>query len=59
MQPLPDSAMMAVGVTETERVSVQLRTVHPRNFLTDPNSESIEEAMGCAIEEYTSLHKIS
>ncbi len=58
MQPMPDSTMTAVGVIDTERVSVQLRTVHPRNFLVDPNAENIDEAMGCAIEEYTSLHKV-
>ena len=58
MRPMPDSTMMAVGVQDTERVSVQLRTVHPRNFLVDPNAENIDDAMGCAIEEYTSLHKV-
>jgi len=58
MRPMPDSTMMAVGVQDTERVSVQLRTIHPRNFLIDPNAENVDEAMGCAIEEYTSLHKV-
>ena len=58
MQPMPDAAMMAVGVVDQERVSVQIRTVHPRNFLVDPNAENIDEALGCAIEEYTSLHKV-
>lgn len=58
MRPMPNGSMMAVGVQDQERVSVQLRTIHPRNFLIDPNSESIEDAMGCAIEEFTSLHKV-
>ena len=58
MRALPQGGAMAVGVQENERISVPIRTVHPRNFLPDPNSESIEDAMGCAIEEYTSLHKI-
>jgi hypothetical protein len=58
MQELPTGGGMAVGVNEVERVSVPLRTIHPRNFLIDPNSETIEDAMGCAIEEYTSLHKV-
>ena len=58
MRPMPDFTMMAVGVQDTERVSVQLRTIHPRNFLIDPNAENLDDAMGCAIEEYTSLHKV-
>jgi hypothetical protein len=58
MQAVPQGGAMAVGVTESERVSVPIRTVHPRNLLIDPNSESIEDAMGVAIEEYTSLHKV-
>lgn len=58
MQVMPNSSMMAVGVTDTERVSVQLRTIHPRNFLVDPNGENIDDALGCAIEEFTSLHKV-
>jgi len=58
MRALPQGGAMAVGVEENERVSVPVRTIHPRNFLIDPNSETIEDAMGCAIEEYTSLHKV-
>jgi len=58
MRALPQGGAMAVGVEENERVSVPVRTIHPRNFLIDPNSETIEDAMGCAVEEYTSLHKV-
>lgn len=58
MRMLPTGEAMAVGVEENERVTVPIRTIHPRNFLIDPNSETVEEAMGCAIEEYTSLHKV-
>ena len=58
MRMLPTGGAMAVGVEENERVTVPIRTIHPRNFLIDPNSETVEEAMGCAIEEYTSLHKV-
>jgi hypothetical protein len=58
MRPIPGSMTAAVGVEEVDRVSVPLKAVHPRNFLIDPNAEEIDEAMGVAIEEYVSLHKI-
>jgi hypothetical protein len=48
----------AIGVQETERVAVKLKPVNPKNFLIDPNAESIEEALGVAIEKYVSVHKI-
>lgn len=57
-QMLPGQSIAAIGVKETERVSVPIRAIHPRNFLIDPNAEDIDEALGVAIEEYTSLHKI-
>ena len=58
MRPIPGSMTAAVGVEEVDRTSVTLKAVHPRNFLIAPNAEEIEEAMGVAIEEYVSLHKI-
>ena len=48
----------AIGVQETERVAVKLKPVNPKNFLIDPNAESIEDALGVAIEKYVSVHKI-
>ena len=48
----------AIGVTEGERVAIKLKPVNPKNFLIDPNADSIEEAMGVAIEKYVSIHKI-
>jgi hypothetical protein len=57
-QTMPGQTLSAIGVRETERVSVPIRAIHPRNFLIDPNAEDIDEALGVAIEEYTSLHKV-
>jgi hypothetical protein len=58
-QPIPGVASAAaIGVNETERVAIKLKPVNPKNFLIDPNAESIEEAMGVAIEKYVSIHKI-
>ncbi len=58
MQPMPDGMGAAIGVTETDRVSVAVKSVHPRNFVWDPNSETVEDSLGVAVEEYASLFKI-
>jgi hypothetical protein len=57
-QTMPGQSVAAVGVIENERVSVQIKAIHPRNLLVDPNAEDINDALGVAIEEYTSLHKV-
>jgi hypothetical protein len=48
----------AIGVTETDRISVKLVPVNPKNFLVDPNATSLDDAMGCAIEKFVSVHQI-
>ena len=58
-QPLPDVDAVAVGVEEKEKVNVNLKPVSPQNFLIDPTATSIEDAMGVAIEEFVSAHKIA
>ena len=58
MQPLPTGQGAAIGVNEVDRVIVPTKSVHPRNFLWDPNSDNIDDALGVAIEEYTSLFKV-
>ena len=57
-QPMPEASMSAVGITEQEKVVVKVKPVNPRNLLIDPNADSIEEAMGVAVEEYVSLYQI-
>jgi hypothetical protein len=58
-QSMPgEQGMAAVGVTEQEKVVVKVKPVNPRNLLIDPNADSIEEAMGVAVEEYVSLYQI-
>jgi len=58
-QAMPNmQGMAAIGVASSERTCVKLKPVNPKNFLIDPNADSIEEAMGCAIEKYVSIHKI-
>jgi hypothetical protein len=48
----------AIGVSERDRMSVKLVPVNPKNFLVDPNATSLDDALGCAIEKFVSVHKI-
>ncbi len=58
-QAMPGSqGVAAIGVQESERFFVKIKPVNPKNFLIDPNAESIEEAMGCAVEKYVSIHRV-
>ena len=58
MQPLPGGQGAAIGVNKTEQVIVPVKSIHPRNFLWDPNSDNTDDALGVAVEEYTSLFKV-
>lgn len=58
-QPLPGVVgAAAIGVEEVPRTRVRLKPVNPKNFLIDPNADSIEDAMGVAIEKFVSVHKV-
>jgi hypothetical protein len=57
-QAVPGSEQAAYGVTEKEYFCVKINPVNPKNFLIDPNATTIEDAMGCAIEKFVSIHKI-
>ncbi len=58
-QPIPGVVgQAAIGVTEKDRVSVKLVPVNPKNFLIDPNAISLDDALGCGIEKFVSIHKI-
>jgi hypothetical protein len=57
-QPIPGSEQAAYGVTEKQYFCVKVNPVNPKNFLIDPNATSIEDAMGCAIEKFVSIHKV-
>ena len=58
-QAIPGIAKAAaIGVQKKDRVAVKLKPINPKNFLIDPNADSIDDAMGCAIEKYVSIHKV-
>ena len=58
MRPIAEMGLTAVGVEEKQRFSVQLRPINPKNFLIEPSAASVEESLGCAIEEFVSLHSV-
>jgi hypothetical protein len=56
--PVMGGEMQAVGVNVRDRTCVKLRPVMPQNFLIDPVATSIEDALGCAVDEFVSTHKV-
>ena len=57
-QPMGDTGMNEIGVTESYRPVVRLNPIQPRNFLIDPAAPSVDEALGCAVDEYVSRHYV-
>jgi hypothetical protein len=52
-QPIMDGELTAVGVNIVDRTCVKLNPIMPQNFLIDPLATSVEDAMGCAVDEFT------
>lgn len=57
-QENPAEGVVDVGVTEGERYWVKWKTIQPNNFVVDPNGASIDEGLGCAIEEFVSRNVV-
>jgi hypothetical protein len=55
-QPLMDGLLQEIGVNESYRPIVKLNPVQPQNFLIDPAATCVEEALGCAVDEFVSRH---
>ena len=55
-QPMGDLGMAETGVMESYRPIVRMNPVQPKNFLIDPAAPSVDEALGCAVDEYVSRH---
>ena len=47
-----------VGVMSKDRIYMDFRPVHVRNFVINPEATTIEDAMGVAIDEFVPLHYI-
>lgn len=58
-QPIPGTAVAAVGTMQNKRFIVEAKSVTPRNFLIDSNADDVNTALGCAIERYVSLHTVA
>ena len=57
-RPLMDGELQEFGVQKRKRPMVKLNPVQPRNFLIDPCATTVDDAMGCAIEEFVSTHTV-
>ena len=57
-QPIMGGELTAVGVTIRDRTCVKLKPVMPQNFLIDPVATSVEEALGCAVDDFVSRHVV-
>jgi hypothetical protein len=57
-QPIPGANMAAIGTMEKTQFMVGLSAINPRNFLIDPNAETVDDSLGVAIEEYMSYYTI-
>jgi hypothetical protein len=57
-RPIADMGITAVGVEERTIFNVGLKPINPKNFLIDPTATNVEEALGCAVEEFVSYHSV-
>ena len=57
--PLEGVDTVLTGTTEKEVITVELNPINPQNFFIDPNATSVEDAMGCGVEEFVSAHTIA
>jgi len=57
-QPVMGGDLTAVGVNIVDMTCVKLRPVMPQNFLIDPLATSVEEALGCAVDEFVPTHLV-
>lgn len=58
-EPIPETDVTLVSTKANKMVCVDLKPVNPRNFIIDPTATSIEEALGCAVEEYVGAHIVA
>ena len=57
-QPIMEGAMQAVGVEVQDRFVVKLNPVLPQNFLIDPVASTVEDALGCAVDQFVPTHQV-
>ena len=57
-QPIMEGAMQAVGVEVQDRFVVKLNPVLPQNFFIDPVASTVEDALGCAVDQFVPTHQV-
>ena len=57
-QPVMGGELTAVGVNIVDMTCVKLRPVMPQNFLIDPLATSVDDALGCAVDEFVPTHLV-
>jgi hypothetical protein len=57
-RPMLDGEIQQVGVEKKERFVVRVNPILPQNFLMDPNSETIDKALGVAIDKFVPRHEV-
>ena len=57
-QPMGEMGMSEIGVTEKWKAIVKMNPVQPKNFLIDSSASCVDDALGCAIDEYVSRHYV-
>lgn len=57
-RPILDGMMEEYGVTTEVRPLVKLNPVQPQNFLIDAAATCVDDALGCAIDEFVSRHVV-
>jgi hypothetical protein len=58
-QVMKEVDSVAIGTKSKDKVTVTLNPISPQNFLIDPNATTVQDAMGCAIEEFVSAHHVA
>jgi hypothetical protein len=57
--PIDGLSTPMVGTKPKKVVCVELTPINPQNFFIDPNATTIDEALGCGVEEFVSAHTIA
>ena len=57
-QEAMDGQLQAFGVEIMDRTVVKMRPIQPQNFLIEPVATCIEDAVGCAVDEFVSTHYV-
>jgi len=58
-EPILNGQLAAVGVNMTTEIGVVMKPIQMKNFLIDPVATTIENAHGCAIDEFVPAHTIT